>query len=117
MSQIEVTAYVNVDSDYWATWEPGMRLATDAELTMVVNAEDPLQAANEIWVIGNRQGKDEAGRTWPSGVRSLSVGDVVVVGETALAVERYGWKQVSLQGVTPGDRAMMVQAGHARATD
>lgn len=117
MSMVEVTAYINVDSDYWTPWEPGKRLATDPALTMTVNAKDPMEAAMRMWVIGNRMDEDAAGRTWPSGVRSLSIGDVVVIGETALAVAHVGWKPVSLSAVEPGDRSLMVEAGHARATD
>ncbi|MEV6667606.1 hypothetical protein [Streptomyces nigra] len=51
-------------------------------------------------MVGNRQGADDHGRTWPARIRSVSVGDVVeVTGPDArtvrLSVDSYGFSPVA----------------------
>ena len=51
-------------------------------------------------MVGNRQGADDHGQTWPAGIRSVSVGDVVeITGPDArtvrLSVDSYGFSPVS----------------------
>lgn len=48
-----------------------------------------------VWAIGNRMGRDHEGNEWPSGVRSLSMGDVAVIGETAYSIAVVGWDPIS----------------------
>lgn len=48
-----------------------------------------------VWAIGNRMGRDHEGAQWPSDVRSLSTGDVAVIGETAYTVAMVGWDPIS----------------------
>jgi hypothetical protein len=59
----------------------------------------PEQIAEEAFAIGNghpgdARGEDLARRYYERQLRSLSVGDVVAVGETGLAVGRAGWTLV-----------------------
>lgn len=41
----------------------------------------PVAIANEAWNIGNRASRDDNGVAWPSNVRSMSVGDMVIIDE------------------------------------
>jgi len=59
--------------------EHAATLATDESLRLRVKASDDAQALGEVFSVGNRMGCDINGREWPSHVRSLSVGDVVVL--------------------------------------
>ena len=49
-----------------------------------------------VWAIGNRMGADHEAVRWPSNVRSLSVGDVAVIGERAYSVDVVGWTPVDV---------------------
>ena len=80
-------------------WQQGDEIATyDHDLLVI--AGDPYAAAEKVFAIGNRQGEDMTGRIWASDIRSLSVGDVLLItdaehGETkALSVEGLGWEQI-----------------------
>ena len=69
-------------------------------------------AANAMWAIGNRERADLDGQTWPSDVRSLSVGDVLYIADPVsavriLAVARLGWREVP----QPPDRLQVELAG------
>ena len=65
--------------------------------------------AEAIWAVGNRVGADVSGVEWPSNVRSLSVGDVMVVGEAAFAVDHFGVKPI-----TSEDLQHSLEHGRAR---
>ena len=47
-----------------------------------------------VWAIGNRVARDHEGITWPSNVRSLSMGDVAVIGERAYSIASVGWEPI-----------------------
>jgi len=47
--------------------------------TIVVGDEFREGLAEQAWVVGNRQARDAEGQAWPSNVRSLSVGDALIV--------------------------------------
>ncbi|MFD9066750.1 hypothetical protein ACFVZ3_35115 [Kitasatospora purpeofusca] len=49
----------------------------DGPLVLTVKAPNPDVAADYVFLIGNGNGADEYGRSWPSGVRAVSVGDVL----------------------------------------
>jgi len=55
-------------------------------------------AAEMMFVVGNREGDDDCGQSWPSDIRSLSVGDLVEIrggGQVAyLAVAHVGYDDV-----------------------
>ena len=59
-------------------WQQGDEIATyDHDLLVI--AGDPYAAAEKVFAIGNRQGEDMTGRIWASDIRSLSVGDVLLI--------------------------------------
>jgi hypothetical protein len=71
-------------------------LTTAADLRLRVDADSPQDAAEQAFAVGNRQAADTDGRSWPGEVRSVSVGDLLVVeadghGTTCLAVAPSGW--------------------------
>lgn len=79
----------------------------DAPLTAVlaswtVEADDTESALDAMWRVGNRQEQDATEALWPRTVRSLCVGDVVVVrdpitgGTSWHAVGRWGWDPIVL---------------------
>ena len=80
-------------------WEPGRPLVAEPQLgSFFVTSDGPEGAAEVLFGIGNRMGADDDGRIWPSSVRSLSVGDVVVVvardsnkRQAVLTVNPVGW--------------------------
>jgi len=52
--------------------------------SLVIEVEDnetSASIAEKVWVIGNRMGRDANGTAWPSNVRSMSMGDMVVIDE------------------------------------
>lgn len=78
-----------------------------------VEADGFTAAAEAMFAIGNRMAADTEGRTWPSDVRSLSVGDVLYVARNddsavqILACARAGWTEVP----QPPDRRQVELAG------
>lgn len=64
-----------------------------------VDAIDEQEALDKAWVIGNREGFDIDGLDWPRQFRSMSISDVVIIGETAYACEPVGWRVVDLRKV------------------
>lgn len=99
-------------------------LATDESLHLRVKAVSDAHALGEVFTVGNRAGCDIFGREWPADVRSLSVGDVVVLrtdGDTdsgrAYACAAVGWERRHDLDHDWSDclsRDRMVLAGHAR---
>jgi hypothetical protein len=81
-------------------WTPGVPLAGDIRTHVEVEAQTWEEALEKVWEVGNRMGSDHPGRTWSSDVRSVSIGDVVVLvlPETsefrAFAVRSLGWEEV-----------------------
>ncbi|RAV17491.1 hypothetical protein DQP57_00245 [Mycobacterium colombiense] len=75
------------------------------DLTEAIVFQSSLPACGHIEmllkIVFSQLNKDDPGTTWAqeyrrNGNRSLSVGDVVVIGETAYACEPMGWKRVTL---------------------
>jgi len=60
------------------TWQVAVPTINPA-LRFTVQAADASAAAEIAFEIGNRQGADLDGQTWPRGARDVSVGDVVAV--------------------------------------
>jgi hypothetical protein len=84
--------------------------------TFHVEAESAEAALEVMWAVGNRQGPDSYGRQWPSTVRSMSVGDVLVVkGHGVWKCARMGWEPTDeaavLRGLFFGDRRLDLPRG------
>jgi hypothetical protein len=75
--EFKVTAYVNVGDGNFFGLQPSHPIAEVG--SFAVKAIDPMHAAEGMFVIGNRMGCDLRGETWPSDVRSVSVGDLLKV--------------------------------------
>ena len=100
-----VQVYVNVREDgtfFLAGYRAGDPLATAPDLKLRVEADDWHRACEVAWRVGNREGADAEGTTWPRDVRSVSMGDVALVAaDGANAVVRYasaamvGWQQIA----------------------
>lgn len=95
-----VRTYINDGPGRYDAYTPGDRVLIGPELTIDVprdavtrNADTPTGfadvAANDVWQIGNRMGQDAHGRSWPSDVPSLSVGDVI-----SIEREHSAWRRV-----------------------
>ncbi len=85
-----VTIYMNVSEDNFFGYDHNDDLATADDLVLRVDTPDWCSAAERAYSIGNRAEPDTNGRSWPSDVRSVSVGDVVrVVADGANAIVRY----------------------------
>ncbi|MFJ6650781.1 hypothetical protein ACIQPS_34715 [Streptomyces sp. NPDC091290] len=102
-----VTVHMNTHRDNFDGYEPHHPLAPatrdGSAQRLVFHASDRIRshedAADAAFVVGNRQGADDHGRTWPARIRSVSVGDVVeVTGPDArtvhLSVDSYGFSPV-----------------------
>jgi hypothetical protein len=110
---VYVQVFLNQTEDGWNFWHgyrPGDKMLLAAEYYRHVSLlPDPLEGhpdpgglpsriLNEAW---RELNIDEPAAEWAKeyrakGNRSLSVGDVVVVGECAYAVAKIGWQAVSL---------------------
>jgi hypothetical protein len=93
-----ITAYVNVGDDNFRGYTPRAPIAKvgDFVLEDCASAED---AARQFWAIGQKEGRDAAGRRWPHDVRSLSVGDLLALTSAQrdmrfLAIASVGWSDV-----------------------
>lgn len=97
MQTITIATYLNDGPGRFFEYQPGDRLHVGPRVTL--DAPDEASALDVAWNVGNRQpdsgvvdiqwagDHDE----WPSFVRSLSAGDVLVIGETAWAVAHVGF--------------------------
>jgi hypothetical protein len=88
--EVTYTNHTNMDAGFGGVYEPGQRLVRGYTGTLVV--DDPLAIeaiAERIFRLHNRDGRPD-GSLCPS----MSVGDVIVIGETAISCDRFGWKLV-----------------------
>ncbi|MFF8618819.1 hypothetical protein [Streptomyces sp. NPDC015350] len=102
------TVYINTHRDNFDGYEPHHPLATatrhdGSPLRLVFRASDRIRshedAADAAFEVGNDQGADDNGQTWPGNIRSVSVGDVIkITGPAAqtvhLRVDSYGFSPV-----------------------
>lgn len=112
-----VQVFKNCDRDNFDGYQPGHALATAHDLQLHLDGETGAHAAEHAFSIGNRVGSDVHGRSWPSDVTSVSVGDVMVVRphdgayEVIYAVERIGFHPLA-ELPSP----IVELAGHSRVT-
>lgn len=88
--QFTVATYLNDGPGRFWEYEAGDRLVPGPALTLDGDREDAV--LEEAFFVGNRQGPDANGDRWPATVRSLSTGDVCVIGEVAWTVDHIGFK-------------------------
>jgi hypothetical protein len=91
-----IKTYINEGPGMFWKYQPGDRLVAgpDLDLGAATEGRDEETIAEMVYAIGNRMGLDANGKAWPRTVRSLSVGDVVVIGESAWAVAMAGFEQI-----------------------
>lgn len=88
-----IRTYVNEGPGMMWKYEAGDKLVAGPVLELPASSDD-LALAEDVWTIGNRMGADANGQRWPSTVRSLSMGDVIVIGETAYTAVTVGWEPI-----------------------
>jgi hypothetical protein len=92
VAEIVYTNYTNMDSLFMKPYEPGHRLVKGWCGTITVDDITNVDAvADLIFKKHNRDDRPD-GQMCPS----MSVGDVVVIGEVAVTVAVWGWKHVQL---------------------
>lgn len=106
--EMEVRAFLNAGPGMFWRYAPGDALKPGPVVRLALDdaaRPDPLlgsvslppealehAALDRAWAVGNRMGADDAGAEWPSDVRSLSVGDVLAIGEAAWSVAMFGFE-------------------------
>jgi hypothetical protein len=88
-------AYMNISKGHYDGYREDHIVVSAPDLIFRV---DEHTAAEDMFSIGNRMSTDLDGASWPSDVRSVSVGDVIGVGHQSkrvfFAVEPVGFKPV-----------------------
>lgn len=79
----------NLDCHFSRPYQPGDRLADG--YAGRVSADDLSAVCEEVFATHNRDDRPD-GKSAPS----MSVGDVVIVGETAFSVDRFGFTSVTI---------------------
>jgi len=92
MSTLTYTNYTNLDAGYWRPYEPGDRLVKGWTGDVEVVAE--LTATQTLELLFARHNHDDRpdGRLCPS----MSIGDVVIIGEVAWSVASIGFVRVAV---------------------
>jgi hypothetical protein len=91
--KVPVQTYINMGPGAFYGYRDGLDLLEPGPVVSA-EGEDENIIAEHVFAIGNRMEADLDGQQWPSQVRSISVGDVIVIGETAMACESMGWRFV-----------------------
>lgn len=92
MAMFRVTAFENVDTDFFHGYKPGDHLKKVGAFT--VEAASAETAPEALWPVGNRMSSDVNAVAWPTHCRSMSLGDVVEVDGVRYAVASFGWEVV-----------------------
>jgi len=93
---ITYTNYTNIDASFCRTYEPGDRLVRGYTGSIEIEDWDgfvsgPHNVAERIFARHNRDDRPD-GQLCPS----MSVGDVIIISETAVSVDRVGFVVVQL---------------------
>jgi hypothetical protein len=95
MSTLTYTNFTNIDASYCRPYEPGDRLVKGWEGEIHIVLDEPLLTLEHVFARHNRDDRPD-GRLCPS----MSVGDVVIIGEVAYSVASVGFEPVA---VDPAD--------------
>lgn len=85
MNTYAALVLVNVGPDAMDRYQPDSPLALvtmvdgSPALQLIVAADTDAAALEAVWSIGNRMGADKLDQHWPSDIRSMCTGDVVVL--------------------------------------
>jgi hypothetical protein len=103
MTTLHTTVYLNHPAGRWFGFNPAsavLRCAATFDLELADHLRGPalVEAARDV--VFEQLNIEEPEQIWAlsyrlAGHRSLSVGDVVVIGETAWTVEPIGWKPLA----------------------
>jgi hypothetical protein len=88
---MKYTNYTNIDACFVRAYEPGDRLVKGWAGEIDGDPETPLVVLEALFMRHNRDDRPD-GRLCPS----MSIGDVVVLGESAYSVASFGFKGVTL---------------------
>jgi len=99
MTEVSVTVYLNEGRNRFWKYEPGDQL--DQVLAIEMDLPVDRNVLTLLEILFEQLNVDEPRAEWAKEYRrrrnrSLSVGDVVVLGETAWACQSVGWVQVRL---------------------
>lgn len=112
MTDYRITAYVNVGEGNFFGYHPRHEIAEVHTFVLARRNVTLHDVAENMWAIGNRIGCDSTGATWPSDVRSMSVGDVLAIRDpettrTSVEIgedyahwfvcESAGWKKIAFR--------------------
>jgi hypothetical protein len=92
----QIRTYENESAPFWEPHSPqSYRLVGN----FTISLEKPsISAALEaLYVVGNKMGADATGRRWPATRRSLSVGDLAVIGAAHYVCAMAGWRKTAIK--------------------
>ena len=94
--EVAYTNYTNLDAGYARPYKPGDRLVSGHRGHIDIDRLDQLDLhaiAGRLYIRHNRDDRPD-GLLCPS----MSIGDVIVIGETAVSVDTVGFRRVTLDG-------------------
>lgn len=103
MHTVQIAVLHNVGDDHYFGYTDGSPLVPVFKGTHATSQTDPLATADELFAAfndgGHLPGAEELSDAYFSRrLRSLSVGDVILVGEAAMTVARFGFSPVAAAG-------------------
>jgi len=96
MSTCRVKAYENLSAPFREVRSPQTFRLVGA-FVFEGEASDPIPLLEKLYSVGNRMSFDAADRAWPDNRRSLSVGDLAVVGRSRYVCDAAGWSRTALK--------------------
>jgi len=101
MKTYKLKAYENISARFEEVHGPQVFQAV-GEFTVSLETPSVMAALEALYEIGNLGGHDAQGKVWPRNRRSLSVGDLAVVGASKYTCARAGWRKTSAKHTLKG---------------
>ena len=101
MKTYKLKAYENISARFEEVRGPQIFQAV-GEFCVRVETPSVMAALEVLYAIGNIGVHDAQGKLWPTNRRSLSVGDLAVVGASKYACARAGWRRTSAKHTLNG---------------
>jgi hypothetical protein len=133
--QYVATVHFNTNHDHWFGFDAAhARDLVRVPVWPAVHGDTPEEAAEQVFAVANKMTADDEGAEWPAFVRSLSVGDVIVLGGEenpatpgmafiyVLTVESFGFKTIAYADFAAPDQPnevcwdRLVATGNAACT-